>query len=64
MNDEELKRLEQWLDEANTRMLDGDWSLWRDKLSRREDVTVLGAYGAYLTGWGDVLARFERTAAG
>lgn len=64
MSDETLERLEQWLDEALTRMLDGDWSLWRDKLSKREDVTVLGAYGACVTGWEDVLARFERTAAG
>ena len=64
MSDQELERLEQWLDQANTRMLDGDWSLWRDKLSKREDVTVLGAYGAYVTGREDVQARFERTAAG
>ena len=64
MNGIELERLEQWLDQANTRMLDGDWSVWRDKLSKREDVTVLGAYGAYVTGREDVQARFERTAAG
>ena len=64
MNGIELERLEQWLDQANNRMLDGDWSVWRDKLSKREDVTVLGAYGAYVTGREDVQARFERTAAG
>jgi len=64
MNGTELERLEQWLDEANTRMLDGDWSVWRDKLSEREDVTVLGAYGSYVTGREDVQARFTRTAAG
>lgn len=64
MSHEDLERLERWLDEAGTRMLDGDWGLWRDKLSRREDVTVLGAYGASVTGWEDVRARFEQTAAG
>ena len=30
MSDSELEQLEQWLDEAGTRMIDGDWSLWQD----------------------------------
>jgi hypothetical protein len=60
MSDSELEQLEQWLDEAGTQMIDGDWSLWQDKLSKREDVTLLGAYGAHVTGWADVQARFER----
>ena len=64
MSGNELEQLEQWLDEANTRMIDGDWSLWRDKLSTREDATLLGAHGTYVTGWADIQARFERTAAG
>lgn len=64
MSDVELELLGQWLEQAGTRMTDGDWSLWHDKLSQREDVTLLGAYGAYVTGWADVQARFERTAAG
>jgi ketosteroid isomerase-like protein len=64
MSDNELEQLEQWLDAAGTQMIDGDWSLWRDKISKRDDMTVLGAYGAYVTGWADVQARFERTAAG
>jgi ketosteroid isomerase-like protein len=64
MSDTELEQLEQWLDEAGTRMMDGDWSLWQDKLSKEEDVTLLGAYGTYVTGWAGVRARFESTAAG
>jgi ketosteroid isomerase-like protein len=64
MIDAELEQLGQQLDRAGTLMLDGDWSLWRDMLSRRDDVTLLGAYGTYVTGWSDVQARFERTAAG
>jgi ketosteroid isomerase-like protein len=64
MSDSGLEQLEQWLDEAGTRMMDGDWSLWQDKLSKEEDVTLLGAYGTYVTGWAGVRARFEQTAAG
>jgi ketosteroid isomerase-like protein len=52
------------LNDANTRMLDGDWSVWKELLTARDDVTLLGAYGAYVTGWADVAARFERTAGG
>lgn len=52
------------LDVANARMLDGDWSVWQELLTARDDVTLLGAYGAYVTGRADVAARFERTAAG
>ncbi len=68
MSDSELEQLEQWLDEAGTRMIDGDWSLWQDKLSSGEDVTLLGAYGTYVTGWADVRAgsngRLPATSAG
>ncbi|CAN5262801.1 hypothetical protein BH23CHL1_BH23CHL1_17330 [soil metagenome] len=52
------------LDVANTRMLDGDWSVWRELLTARDDVTLLGAYGAYVKGRVDVAERFERTSAG
>ncbi len=64
MRGNDVEQLEQWLDEAGTRMMDGNWSMWQDKLSREEDVTLLGAYGAYATGWADVRARFEQTAVG
>ena len=42
----------------------GDWSLWRELLSRGEDVAILGAYGTYVAGWEAVSARFGRTATG
>jgi ketosteroid isomerase-like protein len=59
----DLDGLLQQLDAANTRMLDGDWSLWRQLISHREDVTVLGAYGSHVKGWEAVSGRFDRTAA-
>ena len=52
------------LNDANTHMLDGDWSVWKELLTTRDDVTLLGAYGAWVTGWADVGARFARTAGG
>ena len=52
------------LDAANTRIMDGDWSVWRELISHRDDITVLGAYGLCLTGWEPVSERFGRTAAG
>jgi len=52
------------LNDANAHMLDGDWSVWKELLTARDDVTLLGAYGAYVQGWADVGARFARTAGG
>jgi len=52
------------LDAANVRMLDGDCGLWKELMSHEDDVTLLGAYGGHVTGWDEVSARFERTAAG
>jgi ketosteroid isomerase-like protein len=52
------------LDRANAHMLDGDCGPWKELLSHREDVSVLGAYGGHVRGWQGVSARFERTASG
>ncbi|HLZ20687.1 MAG TPA: hypothetical protein VKQ30_01005 [Ktedonobacterales bacterium] len=60
----DLDHLQRQLDAANTRMTDGDWSLWRELLSHRDDVAILGAYGACVTGWEALSARFARTADG
>jgi ketosteroid isomerase-like protein len=62
--DVELDALMHQVDAANTRMLDGDWSLWRELLTHCDDVALLGAYGSYVSGWGPLSGRFERTAAG
>lgn len=60
----DLAGLLRQLDTANSLMSGGDWSLWRELLSRREDVAILGAYGAYLAGQEAAWARVARTAAG
>ena len=52
------------VNDANTHMLDGDWSVWQELLTAGDDVTLLGAYGAYVQGRAEVAARFERTAGG
>jgi hypothetical protein len=52
----DLAGLLQQIDTANSRMSAGDWGLWRELLSHREDVAILGAYGAQLTGWEAVSA--------
>lgn len=52
------------LDAANERMLDGDPGPWKDLMSHRDDVTLLGAYGGHVTGWTEVSARFDRVAHG
>jgi ketosteroid isomerase-like protein len=60
----EVERVRRQLDAANTRMLEGDCGPWKELLSQRDDVTLLGAYGGRMTGYAEVSARFERTAAG
>lgn len=58
----DLSAMLRQLDTANSRMSSGDWSLWRELLSHREDIAILGAYGTYVAGWEPVSARFGRTA--
>lgn len=52
------------LDHANERMLDGDCGPWKALLTPCDDVSVLGAFGGHLHGRTEVVARFDRTAAG
>ena len=59
----DLAGLLRQLDTANSRMSAGDWGLWRELLSHREDVAILGAYGAHLAGWEAVSARENCTLA-
>jgi len=57
-----LESMAEQLDAANTRMTDGDWSLWRELLSSRDDVAILGAYGGTVAGQEALSARFGQTA--
>lgn len=59
-----IRRIVEQFDSANESMLVGDAAQWKDLMSHRDDVSLLGAYGGYLRGWAEVSARFDRTAAG
>jgi ketosteroid isomerase-like protein len=52
------------IDQATEHMLGGDCGPWLRLMFHRDDVTALGAYGGYATGWDAVSARLVRTAAG
>jgi ketosteroid isomerase-like protein len=60
----EVRAVVDRLDHANLHMMDGDCTPWLELLSRRADLTALGAYGGHVVGWDEVSARFARTAAG
>ena len=45
------------------RFINGDPALWKQNASRRDDVTILGAWGAYEKGWSEVSPRYDWAAA-
>jgi ketosteroid isomerase-like protein len=48
---------------ATSRFLNGDPTRWKPQASRRDDVTLMGAWGAYEQGWNAVGPRYEWAAA-
>ena len=51
--------LPQW-EQAQTRFINGDPSLWKQYSSRRDDVTILGGFGGYgEKGWSAVGGRYN-----
>ena len=51
--------LPQW-EEAQTRFINGDPTLWKRNASHGDDVTILGAFGGYgEKGWNAVGARYD-----
>jgi ketosteroid isomerase-like protein len=50
--------LRQW-EEAQTRFLNGDPTLWKQKSSQGEDATIFGAFGGYEKGWKEVGPRYD-----
>ena len=50
--------LRQW-EEAQTRFLTGDPTLWKQNASQREDATILGGFGGYEKGWAQVGPRYD-----
>lgn len=43
--------------------VNGDARLWKQNASHREDVTIMGAWGAYEKGWAEAEARYDWAAA-
>src|SRR5688572_8109422 len=44
---------------ATTRFLNGDAAQWKQIASHRDDVTLMGAWGAYEKSWGEVGPRYD-----
>ena len=47
------------VEEAGQRFINGDIALWLENASRRDDVIIMGAWGAYEKGWPEAQARYE-----
>jgi ketosteroid isomerase-like protein len=46
-------------EEGTSRFINGDPTLWNDNASRREDATIMGAWGGYEKGWSEVGPRYD-----
>ena len=50
-------------EEATSRFINGDPTLLKQNASRRDDATIVGAWGAYERGWNEVGPRYDWAAA-
>lgn len=50
-------------EEATSRFVNGDPTLLKQNASRRDDATIVGAWGAYEKGWNEVGPRYDWAAA-
>lgn len=50
-------------EEGTSGFINGDMRLWKQNLSQRDDVTLMGGWGGYEKGWNDANAWYERAAA-
>jgi ketosteroid isomerase-like protein len=50
--------LPEW-EQAQSRFINGDPSLWKQNASKGEDATIFGAFGGYEKGWNEVGPRYE-----
>lgn len=62
-SDPELASFVQKLERAIEEFLNGNNQPWLELASRRDDATILGAWGAYERGWSEVGARYDCAAA-
>ena len=50
-------------EEGTSRFINGDPTLWKENASRRDDATIMGAWGAWEKGWGEAGPRYDWAAA-
>ncbi|MDQ3252356.1 MAG: nuclear transport factor 2 family protein [Acidobacteriota bacterium] len=50
-------------EEGISRFINGDPTLWKQNASRRDDATIMGAWGAYEKGWNEAGPRYDWAAA-
>jgi len=46
-------------EEGTRRFINGDAALWKQHVSRRDDVTIMGGFGGYEKGWSEVGPRYD-----
>jgi ketosteroid isomerase-like protein len=57
--DPELREFLRGFEEATRRFMNGDATLWKQYVSRRDDVIIMGAWGDHEQGWPAVSARYD-----
>jgi ketosteroid isomerase-like protein len=50
-------------EEGTSGFINGDPTLWKQNVSRRDDTMIMGAWGAYEKGWDEVGPRYDWAAA-
>jgi ketosteroid isomerase-like protein len=59
VKDSSLRAFLPQFEESINRFINGDPSSWKQHASRRDDVTIMGAWGAYEKGWNEVGSRYD-----
>jgi ketosteroid isomerase-like protein len=57
--DPELRAFLPGFEAATRAFMDGDATLWKQHVSRRDDVLIMGAWGDHEQGWPAVSARYD-----
>lgn len=50
-------------EQGTSRFMNGDAKAWKDNASKRDDVTIVGGWGAYERGWKEAGPRYDWAAA-
>jgi hypothetical protein len=56
----QLRPVVRRMEEATSRFLNGDVSLWNRMASHRDNATIMGAWGGYERGWTQLGPRYKR----